>query len=160
VLLITGGMSMGRHDHVPAVLNQLRFDFKITKLRMKPGKPFVFATRAVGGRMQYVFGLPGNPVSAFVCAVRLASRLIDRLAGLPAPRERLSLFELADPLEVSGPREFYQPARLDGTKLHPLDWRGSADIITLSRADALMIRPENDPARAPGAIVTAIDLRR
>jgi molybdopterin molybdotransferase len=80
VLLVTGGMSMGEYDYVPRVLGELGMELKITKLRIKPGKPFVFATGDVGEGF-FVFGLPGNPVSAFVCAVRLASRLLLRLGG-------------------------------------------------------------------------------
>ncbi len=64
VLLVTGGMSMGERDYVPGILKELGAELKITKLRIKPGKPFVFA-KMPGGK--FVFGLPGNPVSAFVC---------------------------------------------------------------------------------------------
>src|SRR4051794_27250461 len=104
VLFVTGGMSMGTRDFVPGLLRDMGFQTRISKLRIKPGKPFVFAVRAgdaIAGdagvaptgttlaeeratqasplRGRYVFGLPGNPVSAFVCTLRLASRLLTRL---------------------------------------------------------------------------------
>ena len=47
---------------------------------------------------------------------------------------------------MNGPREFYLPARMIGNAANPLGWKGSADLFTLAQADALIIRPENDPA--------------
>ncbi len=87
VLLISGGMSMGQRDYVPGILRRLGAEMKITKLRIKPGKPFVFA-KMPGGK--YVFGLPGNPVSAFVCTIFLVSRLLEKMAGGTARREMRS----------------------------------------------------------------------
>jgi molybdopterin molybdotransferase len=154
VLLISGGMSMGAHDYVPAILRQLGADLKITKLRIKPGKPFVFA-QMPGGK--FVFGLPGNPVSAFVCTARLVSRLLAKIAGgKPRAIDRTGV--LTSPLEANGPREFYQPAELDGQRLTPLTWKGSADIYALARASALIVRPENHPPQLAGAAVHFLEI--
>ncbi len=112
VLFITGGMSMGEYDYVPRTLLDLGATLKITKLRIKPGKPFVFATKDA----RYIFGLPGNPLAGFVCTVRLASRLLARLSGA-APREKWIEGQLAAPLPANGPREFYQPARIEDGKI-------------------------------------------
>jgi molybdopterin molybdotransferase len=155
VLFVTGGMSMGQYDYVPRTLIELGADLKITKLRIKPGKPFVFATH--GTPMRYVFGLPGNPVSGFVCTVRLASRLLARLSGGIA-QERLVDAKLANPLAANGPREFYQPVFLDAGMVTPLQWKSSADIYSLARANALLARAENEPALAAGASVRVIEL--
>jgi len=154
VLLITGGMSMGERDFVPGILRRLRGDLKITKLRIKPGKPFVFA-QMPGGK--FVFGLPGNPVSAFVCTVCLVSRLLMRMAGGPAA-ERVGVAPLSQPVEANGPRTFYQPAIFDGRTLTPLQWKGSADIFTLSQANALLIRPENQPPQPARAEIEFIEI--
>src|SRR5204863_4951665 len=123
-LFVTGGMSMGTHDFVPKTLQAMGFELRITRLRIKPGKPFVFAT-AGGDRPRFVFGLPGNPVSAFVCTVRLASRLLHRIAG-GEPEERWLAGKLESPLPESGPREFYQPAIYDFRDgvVRPLAWKG------------------------------------
>jgi molybdopterin molybdotransferase len=87
-LFVSGGMSMGEHDYVPRILKDLGVELKVTKLKIKPGKPFLFGVKKrEGGRDGFVFGLPGNPVSGFVCTVRLAARMVDRLAGGP-PQER------------------------------------------------------------------------
>ena len=153
MLLITGGMSMGERDFVPGVLKKLGADLKITKLRIKPGKPFIFGQMPSG---KFVFGLPGNPVSAFVCTRILVSRLIRRIAGGPAD-EPTRIAPLAGPLEANGPRTFYRPAIFDGRSLSPLQWRGSADIVTLSRANSLMILPENQPAQPAGAMIEFVE---
>jgi len=153
ILLITGGMSMGERDYVPAVLKKLGADLKITKLSIKPGKPFIFAQMPDG---KFVFGLPGNPVSAFVCARILVSRLIRRIAGGPAD-ESICVAPLAAPTEANGPRTFYLPAVFDGRTITPLKWRGSADIFTLSRANSLLILFENQPPLSIGASVEYLE---
>jgi molybdopterin molybdotransferase len=154
ILLITGGMSMGERDFVPAVLKNLGADLKITKLRIKPGKPFIFAQMPDG---KYVFGLPGNPVSAFVCTRILVSRLIRRIAGGPAD-EPTRVAPLAAPVKANGPRTFYLPAIFDGQALTPLKWKGSADIFTLSRANALLILAENLSRQPAGAALEFVEL--
>jgi molybdopterin molybdotransferase len=168
VLFVSGGMSMGAYDYVPQLLREMKLDLRITKLRIKPGKPFVFATGREflgvtgGGGIhfnfadRFVFGLPGNPVSGFVCTVRLAARLIERLSG-GTPTEQWITARLAAPLPANGPREFYQPTELshtnDGAVATPLGWKGSADLFTLATADGLLVREENEPARAAGDMV-------
>jgi molybdopterin molybdotransferase len=154
LLLITGGMSMGQRDYVPAILRKLGADLKITKLRIKPGKPFVFATMPNG---KFVFGLPGNPVSAYVCTRCLVSRLLLRIAGGP-PAEPTQAAPLSHPLPPNGPRTFYHPAIFDGRNITPLEWKGSADIYTLAHANALLIRPENHPPQPAGEIISFLPI--
>jgi molybdopterin molybdotransferase len=173
VLFVSGGMSMGAYDYVPELLREMQLDLRITKLRIKPGKPFVFATGREftgitgGGGIdinfadRFVFGLPGNPVSGYVCTVRLASRLIERLAG-GRRRERWVAAKLAAPLPANGPREFYQPTTLqwsaEGPVATPLGWKGSADLFTLASADGLLVRDENEPARSAGEVVRVLEI--
>lgn len=156
VLFVSGGMSMGKYDFVPAALRLAGFELRITKLRIRPGKPFVFAVRERDGK--FAFGLPGNPVSAFVCTLRLASRLVRRMTGRQ-PDAGWITAPLARPLgTVNGPREFYQPAVWDGAAAVPLEWKGSADVFTLARANALLVRPENDPPRPAGEAVKLLEI--
>lgn len=157
VLFITGGMSMGEYDYVSRVLIELGVVLKITKVRMKPGKPFVFGVWEHHQRRTFIFGLPGNPVSAFVCTARLACRLLRRMAGL-SPSERWITATLQMPLPPNGPREFYQPAVLQQDMVRPLAWKGSADIFTLAQANALILRPENDPPHLAGETVELMEL--
>ena len=166
-LFVTGGMSMGAYDYVPRLLEELGVSLRITKLRIKPGKPFVFGVHERGGTGRFVFGLPGNPVSAMVCTVRLASRLLTRLAG-GAVEERWLSGRLDAGLPANGPREFYQPAirnvpvgrvssHTEFATITPLAWKGSADIFTLARANVLLVRPENDPALPRGTVLRALE---
>lgn len=156
VLFVSGGMSMGKYDFVPVALRESGFELRITRLRIRPGKPFVFAVRPNDGKV--AFGLPGNPVSAFVCTLRLASRLIRRMTAR-GPEPTWILAPLARPLATAnGPREFYQPASWDGARVTPLEWKGSADVFTLARANVLLVRPENDPAHPSDAMATLLEI--
>lgn len=170
-LFVTGGMSMGEHDYVPRILKELGVELKITKLRIKPGKPFVFGAKNDGpepSRPRYVFGLPGNPVSGFVCTIRLASRLIDRLGG-GTVNERWLTGRLLVGLPANGPREFYiptvrtvQPARISAQAvlptIRPLEWKGSADVFTLAAANSLLVRAANEPPLPDGTLVRVLDI--
>ncbi len=87
VLLVSGGMSMGTRDLVPQLLVELGVEIHVQKVRIKPGKPFIFGTFSPGApggdvsQRRYVIGLPGNPVSAFVCFKRFVEPLLRALHG-------------------------------------------------------------------------------
>lgn len=172
-LVVSGGMSMGEYDYVPRILLELGVKLIITKLRIKPGKPFIFGilerTR-VGWALPtadasptcHVFGLPGNPVSGYVCMARLASRLFTRLAG-GSIEERWVSGKLLSPLGPNGPREFYQPAQIRRAaggeiSIEPLTWKGSADLFTLAAANAVLPRAENEPALPANHWVRVLEL--
>jgi molybdenum cofactor synthesis domain-containing protein len=159
VTFITGGMSMGAYDFVPGALADLGFVAHVKKLKIKPGKPLVFASHASTGK--FAFGLPGNPVSGFVCTIRLAARLLARLSGKPVVNPIVPATLTAD-LPANGPREFYQPAILvardTGLDATPLQWNGSADVFTLARCNGLIVRSENEPARPLGERVGVMRL--
>lgn len=155
LLLVSGGMSMGRYDYVPAVLTELGYELRVTKVRIRPGKPFVFGVHPDG---RFVFGLPGNPVSAFACTLRLVSRLIRRMIGLPA-ENWWSHRQLGCDVGANGPREFYQPSTLtDDGAVTPLLWKGSGDVFTLGAACCLLVRPEGDGPRRAGEIVRTLEI--
>jgi molybdenum cofactor synthesis domain-containing protein len=165
LLVVSGGMSMGTRDLVPPLLKELGVVFHVEKVRIKPGKPFVFGTwEAPGGggaRTRYVAGLPGNPVSAFVTFHLFVRQILAGLTGDASPRVPL-FARTAASLPANGDRDFYQPCTLahEGpTRVaHPLHWKGSADLFTLARADALLVRPANAPAAEAGATVTVLHL--
>ncbi len=175
VLIVTGGMSMGTHDYVPQLIRDMGFEMKVTKLRIKPGKPFVFAMKSetcdpsAPATHRYIFGLPGNPVSGFVGMLRLTSRLLARLAGGEI-HERWLAGRLDAGLPGNGPREFYQPviwtppseggtsSRNEFAAVTPLPWKGSADIYTLAAANALLVRSENEPPMAKGTLIRVLEI--
>ncbi len=171
-LFITGGMSMGEYDYVPKILVELGVELKITKLRIKPGKPFVFGVGKESAnspsQVPFIFGLPGNPVSAFVCTLRFAGRLLSRMAG-GRPMERWAAGQLTADLSANGPREFYQPALFsdpcggssistERATVTPLTWKGSADVFTLAAANALLVRAENEGAIKKGEMVRVLEI--
>jgi molybdopterin molybdotransferase len=167
-LFVSGGMSMGEHDYVPRILQEVGVELRVTKLKIKPGKPFLFGVKPrPGGGHGFVFGLPGNPVSGFVCTVRLAARLIDRLAGGP-PQERWQNGRLIVGLPANGPREFYMPAvrsvvaaRVSAQAVLPtiraLEWKGSADVFTLAAANCLLVRAAGEPPLPEGTLVRVLE---
>ena len=111
VLILAGGVSVGAFDLVPGVLRDLGVEAHFHKVRMKPGKPLLFGTRG----STLVFGLPGNPVSSFVC-FELFVRPALRAARRP-PRPR------ADDGEVAVERS-HLPRRTTGRRSIPLSWKG------------------------------------
>jgi molybdopterin molybdotransferase len=131
ILLTSGGVSMGEHDHLPAVLKDLGATLLFHKIRLKPGKPMLAAL--LGDLL--VLGLPGNPVSAYVNALLFLPVALAKLEGraLPDPWRRA---RLAAPVKHKGDRPLLHPCRLEEGQLHPLPGKGSADLVTLARADA------------------------
>ncbi|GLH67389.1 molybdopterin molybdotransferase MoeA [Geothrix edaphica] len=131
ILMTSGGVSMGEHDHLPAVLKDLGATILFHKIRLKPGKPMLAAQ--LGDLL--VLGLPGNPVSAYLNALLFLPVALAKLEGraLPDPWRRA---RLAAPVKHKGDRPLLHPCSLEDGQLHPLPGKGSADLVTLARADA------------------------
>jgi molybdopterin molybdotransferase len=159
VLIVTGGMSMGTRDLVPPLLKELGVTLHVEKVRMKPGKPFLFGTLGQGPSRKYVAGLPGNPVSAFVTFQIFVRELLTLLSGGP-PGTRWTTAEAAAPFEPNTEREFFHPCTLThrGPTLlaHPITWRGSGDSFSLSAAGGIVRRPVNTPGVNAGAMVEVL----
>jgi molybdopterin molybdotransferase len=130
--------------------------------RDAPGKPLLFGRTGSGVR---VLGLPGNPVSASVCALVFARGAVKRMLGLdPAlPREAAVL---ARGLAANDAREDYVRGRYVGRspegrrRVEPAERQDSSMFATFAAADALVVRPRHDPPRAEGAEVEVVDLRQ
>lgn len=166
VLLVSGGVSAGVKDLVPGVLADLGVTERFHQVRVKPGKPLWFGTldRPSGGRRTLVFGLPGNPVSTFVSYRLFVQPALASLAGgefAPPATER---GVLSQAVRHRGGRPTYQPCRIregssDGRRtIEPLDWKGSADLATLTRADGLAVLPAGDYTLEAGAAVDVLRL--
>jgi molybdopterin molybdotransferase len=140
VLLLAGGVSAGKFDLVPDVLRNLGVEAHFHKIRMKPGKPLFFGTQ--GGAL--VFGLPGNPVSSFVCFELFVRPALRALAGHRDPGPPTLTLPLAEPLATKNDRPTYHPAKLEGAAVRPLPWFGSADLRALLSADALLVLPPGE----------------
>ncbi len=154
-LVITiGGASVGDHDLVAQVAADLGMARAFHKVAMRPGKPLMSGSL----REAMMIGLPGNPVSAMVCGHVFVAPVIRAMLGLgaaPAPRHSA---RLAAPLTPNGPREHYMRAHLDAGGITALDRQDSSLLSVLGAANALLIRPASDPARAPGETLDYLPL--
>ncbi len=154
VLITTGGASVGDHDIVQEILVELGVTLDFWRINMRPGKPLMFGTRG----KTLVFGLPGNPVSALVTAIVFIKPALRRWLGCPEPQSwRLPL---AGPTPPNSARRHFMRAQLlhtpTGPELLPISQTDSGHTSSLANADMLIIQPEHDPGRRPGAIVEAI----
>ncbi|MGC1495246.1 MAG: gephyrin-like molybdotransferase Glp [Sulfitobacter sp.] len=149
-LIITiGGASVGDHDLVAPVAAEMGMEQAFYKVAMRPGKPLM------AGRIgtSAMIGLPGNPVSAMVCGTVFALPVLRKMLGLGAASTPLLEAPLARDLPANGPRAHYMRAHLRDGALHPDDRQDSSLLSVLATANALMVRPVNDPARKAGEMV-------
>ncbi len=148
VLILSGGVSAGDKDLVPGILEGLGVRKVLHKVRVKPGKPVWFGVRESEGSTSLVFGLPGNPVSAFVAFQLFVKPTLLALGGAGFRPPSTHSMPLAKDVKHKGPRPTYQPAIVHREASQPtlevLPWVGSADLATLSRANALAALPAGD----------------
>jgi molybdopterin molybdotransferase len=137
VLILSGGVSAGQRDLVPAVLQDLGVRPVFHRIAMKPGKPLFFGTR--DGAL--VFGLPGNPVSSLVGFELFVRPALRALLGHAAPGPAWRTARLTRDWAYQTDRPTYHPARLtltaDGWGVTTVPWFGSPDLRALGAADAL-----------------------
>ena len=149
VLCVSGGVSVGEHDHVKAALADLGVEERFWGIALKPGKPTWFGT--AGERL--VFGLPGNPVSAMVTFHLLARPALRALAGADPSDARASAIADA-PIARSRGREQAVRCRLeardDGWHVAPTKAQGSHVLTSMLGAGALALVPPGDGELRPG----------
>lgn len=164
VLLLSGGVSMGRFDYVEPVLEGLGVRLLVTSVRIRPGKPFVFGFREEDSASSgLVFGLPGNPVSAFTAFELFARPALDRLEGMERVRRPRFRVRLLNPVVNRGPRQAFLPGRVrtapDGVlEAHGIRSVGSADLGAIGQANALLVLPAGAGEAPPGAEILAMPL--
>ena len=165
VLVCSGGVSMGDRDLVKPLLAR-RGTVHFGKVRMKPGKPLTFATvpRPAGAGGQQlpllVFGLPGNPVSAFACFHLVVLPALRRLGGDPSPLPRRVRVTLASPMKMDPERPEYHRAILsigdDGLVAHSTGGQISSRLLSCRAADALVELPAEAGTLPVGTVATAL----
>lgn len=155
VLLVSGGASVGEKDFTRPLLEWLGFGIVFNRLNLRPGAPLIFGVNAARGeaRPTVAFGLPGNPLSHFVCFHLFVAAAMRKLLG--AEPAQFQTGALAEKLEdAPNPRETLWPARLGRQAgkpaLHPLRWSSSGDVKVLAEADALIRVPAAAGALAAG----------
>ena len=158
-LLVTiGGASVGDHDLVRPVLLELGATIDFWRIAMRPGKPMMAGTLS----SQRIVGLPGNPVSAYVCAVLFVLPMLRRWGGDPAPLPRHFTARLAAPLSANDHREDYLRAHAvssgTGVVVSAAARQDSSMLRTLADSNALIVRPPHAPPIDKGEAVSCIAL--
>ncbi|MCW8305945.1 molybdopterin molybdotransferase MoeA [Acidiphilium sp. PA] len=159
LLITTGGASVGTHDLVQAGLSEIGLDVDFWKIAMRPGKPLMF------GRLGDlpVLGLPGNPVSAMICALLFAKPAIERLGGLPGSAPPTEFARCTVALPANDHRADHLRATIDRDPdghwtVTPFGPQDSSMLRRLALADAVVLRAPHAPAEPAGATVTIIRL--
>jgi molybdopterin molybdotransferase len=154
-----GGASVGDHDLVQKALGQAGLELDFWRIAMRPGKPLMF------GRIGTLsaLGLPGNPVSALVCARIFLKPMLDRLLGCEPGEPEIRAARAGIALAANDQRQDYLRARMarseDGSLVAtPFDRQDSAMLRTLAEADCLIVRPPHAPAAAAGSMVDVLPL--
>ena len=144
VLLLSGGVSMGKADYVPGILAELGVECVFHKVRQRPGKPLWFG---VGRDGQRVFGLPGNPVSALVCCRQYVIPSLRRASGQRAAPPEFAA--LASNVSFAPDLTCFQPVRLTSTTAAqaiaiPVKTNTSGDFAALSGSDGYIELPREE----------------
>ncbi|MFT5510016.1 MAG: molybdopterin molybdotransferase [Hyphomicrobiaceae bacterium] len=159
VTVAIGGASVGDHDLVGPVLQDLGMSLDFWKIAMRPGKPLMYGR--LGAR--HMLGLPGNPVSSMICARIFSVPLIQALLGLTATSDQTRSAIAGRAMTANGPREHYMRATLstgaDGNLVAtPVRSQDSSLLSPLAEADALIVRSPRDPAKAEGDTIQIVPM--
>jgi molybdopterin molybdotransferase len=169
VMMVSGGVSAGQRDLVPAALEALGVECLFHKVRLKPGKPLWFGIGPDRGEKPgtLVFGLPGNPVSGLVGFLAFVKPALAVLAGKRQQHPDWHRARLAQRFSHRGDRTTFYPARMadagsdweGAPTIETLPWWGSADLRGVSLADGFAIFAPGDRDYGPGEIVDFLPLR-
>ncbi|HLA01180.1 MAG TPA: gephyrin-like molybdotransferase Glp [Aestuariivirga sp.] len=158
VIVTTGGASVGDHDFIQQALKNIGVKIDFWKIAMRPGKPFMYGRKG----KQHVLGLPGNPVSALVCARLFLKPLLNALQDLPVEEAAIQA-RLGVAMPANDSRQDYIRAKLesaaDGTRTAtPFNKQDSSMQRTFRDAHCLIIRAPNAPATPAGGLVPILNL--
>jgi molybdopterin molybdotransferase len=156
LLILSGGVSMGRYDFVEQALANLNAEFFFTGARIQPGRPVVF------GRLPqenlYFFGLPGNPVSTLVTFTLFAAPLLAAITGQKHLGPEFAEAELTESVEIKPNLTRFLPAYLEstaaGATIRPIPWQGSGDQSAAAKSNFFLVIPEGTEQLNPGEAVT------
>jgi len=157
LLLLTGGVSMGKYDLVEQVLAEFQTEFFFTGAQIQPGRPIVFgrvAPASSPAEPKYFFGLPGNPVSTMVTFELFARPVLEALAGLPPRRLVFLHAKLKSEIKTKPGLKRFLPALLSGefeqAEVELIRWQGSGDIAATARANCYLVIPADREQIAAG----------
>ena len=159
LLLMTGGVSMGRYDLVEQVLSELQAEFFFTGAKIQPGRPVVFGKCGAENPFReqpvtYFFGLPGNPVSTMVTFELFARPLLHALAGQTLRKRQFLHARLKTEIRVKTGLTRFLPAMLSGefqnSEVELVTWQGSGDVAATARANCYIVIPPDRERIAAG----------
>ena len=159
VLLVSGGSSVGVHDYVRPTLEGLGVRMKFWRVAIRPGHPLAFGVSETSA----VFGLPGNPVSSMVCFEEFVLPALRHMMGLSRVYRRTLTARLAHPVEASRGRTAFVRVQLAadsaGYVASSTGTQSSGVLLSMARADALLVVPADSPGFAAGdeVIVQLLD---
>jgi molybdopterin molybdotransferase len=162
LLLLSGGVSMGRYDLVEQVLAEMGAEFFFTGAAIQPGKPVVFgaAPPRRDARPTYFFGLPGNPVSTMVCFELFARTMVEALAGALPHKLVFVQARLARDVKVKTGLTRFLPAFLGGehdrAEVELVKWQGSGDMAANARANCYLVVPPDRLGIRAGEMVSVL----
>ncbi len=161
LLLLSGGVSMGKYDLVEQVLAEFHAEFFFTGIQIQPGRPAVFGRipqqESMGSAPEphkYFFGLPGNPVSTMVTFELFARPMLEALAGM-TPKKLIFLHaKLKSEIKTKPGLKRFLPAILSGefeqSEVELVRWQGSGDIAATGTANCYIVIPPDRDRIAPG----------
>ncbi len=159
MLVLSGGVSMGKYDLVEDVLRELGAEFFFDAVAIRPGKPAVFGV--CGGKP--VLGLPGNPVSTMVTFELFGVPAVDLLSGAAARELPLLKAKLARGVQHKAGLTHFVPARLawpgGEATVEELPWQGSGDIVALAQANCFLVVHAAKLSHVAGEIVDVLARR-
>jgi molybdopterin molybdotransferase len=162
LLLLTGGVSMGKYDLVEEVLVSLGAEFFFTGVAIQPGKPLVFGQVKADGQTTPFFGLPGNPVSTMVTFQLFVRPVLDGLGGSKPEPLPFAQAKLKEPFTTKMGLTRFLPAHLSGTHEDPavelVRWQGSGDLMAASKANCYIVVPTDRETFKAGEAVSVLIL--
>jgi molybdopterin molybdotransferase len=156
MLLLSGGVSMGKFDLVEQALKTMGAKFFFTGALIQPGKPVVFGEV---GSVPF-FGLPGNPVSVMVTFELFARQMVEALSGAEPERLKSAKAKLRKEFKTKTGLTRFLPARLEGglddPEIEVVPWQGSGDMLAAAQANCYLVVPPDREKLAKGEMVTVV----
>ena len=160
LLLLTGGVSMGKYDIVEEVLASLGAEFFFTGVAIQPGKPVVFGQVDMEGKTTPFFGLPGNPVSTMVTFELFVRPVLDALGGAKSEPLPFVQAELKETFTTRMGLTRFLPGKLGGSHQRPevewVRWQGSGDLMSIVKSNCYIVVPPDRERLQAGEAVTVL----
>jgi molybdopterin molybdotransferase len=152
LLLLSGGVSAGRYDVVEPALAQLGAEFFFDRVLIQPGQPLVFGRV----RGKFFFGLPGNPGATMVTFELFVRAALELLSGASETSLPLALARLTRPFKHKTGLTRFLPATLCDGRITPVDWQGSGDVPSYSRANCYLVAEVDHAEYAEGDLIQVL----